>query len=208
MNERLDSQSPADKECDSAYWRDRAEKSEAALREVKTELDPEHMADHDEHQVGCHIEHAYLIAEGALEGKAIPSALTPSSAGTRITPDATLPYYDYVSDEPLEIIEANECSHHEMELSTKRFRRVFNEIHKLRRTLQSASEEIMEYPKVLVRNDVVWLETKEHELVNLEHLARGSVSDKTRNAVVMACEKARAERVKATDATTDSRVNK
>lgn len=49
--------------------------------------------------------------------------------------DATLPYWDFVSDEPLGIIEANECSHHETSLSVQRFRRAFNEIHKLRREL-------------------------------------------------------------------------
>lgn len=38
-------------------------------------------------------------------------------------------YEDFVSDEPLEIIEGNECSYHKQELATQRFRRVFNEYH-------------------------------------------------------------------------------
>lgn len=45
-------------------------------------------------------------------------------------------YHDFVSDEPLNIIEANECSTSDLNsLATKRFRRAFNEIERLEREL-------------------------------------------------------------------------
>jgi hypothetical protein len=44
-------------------------------------------------------------------------------------------YTDFVSDEPLEIIRANECESQVGSLSTKRFRRLWNEIVDLRAQL-------------------------------------------------------------------------
>lgn len=49
------------------------------------------------------------------------------------------------------------------------------------------------YPKIIVNNDVVWLQLSEHDLVNLEALADYNVSDKGRIAVRKACEEARAK---------------
>jgi cell division protein FtsL len=38
-------------------------------------------------------------------------------------------YVDYVSNEPLDIIEANECAYRTWQLTTQRFRAVFNALH-------------------------------------------------------------------------------
>lgn len=45
-------------------------------------------------------------------------------------------YRDFVSDEPLEIIRHNECNSLDGSLSTKRFRRFWNEIVTLRTRIQ------------------------------------------------------------------------
>lgn len=57
---------------------------------------------------------------------------------TEAPPESPVPYLNFVSDEPLEVIEANECQHHVLDLSTSRFRRLFNELHKLKRSVPSA----------------------------------------------------------------------
>lgn len=62
------------------------------------------------------------------------------------------------------------------------------------RCVRSERKEIMEtYPRIIVNQDVVWLQLGPHDIVNLEALADYKVSDKGRIAVRKACEKARAE---------------
>ena len=58
---------------------------------------------------------------------------------------------------------------------------------------QSAIKETTMFPKIIVNNDVVWLQLSEHDLVNLEAFADYKLSDKARIAVRKACEKARAD---------------
>jgi len=52
-----------------------------------------------------------------------------------------------VSDEPLEIIRANECEYDPGSLSTRRFRRLWNEIVDLRAELKTANDKSAVTPK-------------------------------------------------------------
>ena len=49
------------------------------------------------------------------------------------------------------------------------------------------------FPRLLVRDDVVWLQLAEHDLVNLEALASGDLSQRARQAVIKACQIARSD---------------
>lgn len=49
-------------------------------------------------------------------------------------------YKDFVSDEPLDVIRANECQHPRVDsVATTRFRRLFNEIEKLQAEVERLS---------------------------------------------------------------------
>ena len=50
-------------------------------------------------------------------------------------------YTSDVSDEPLSVIQANECEYRLSTLATRRFRRVFNEIESLRGELADMTRE-------------------------------------------------------------------
>jgi len=55
-------------------------------------------------------------------------------------------YVDFVSDEPLDSIRANECEYRLHELSTQRFRRLWNEIEVLRAELAGKQNAPMDIP--------------------------------------------------------------
>lgn len=70
----------------------------------------------------CHVSLNLMVAASHLTGWG-------SVCSYRPMPNESHTPWTGASDERLDIIESNECSYHPAELSTKRFRRVFNEYH-------------------------------------------------------------------------------
>lgn len=108
---------PADKDRDAAL-------NACAKAYIDAPSDGTHLSDHDK-----------AVNSGVLRCIQAIRALAPlPELGARS--ERGDPYYDFVSEEPLDIIEANECSTNDLSLlATRRFRRVFNELYRLRREL-------------------------------------------------------------------------
>lgn len=74
------------------------------------------------------------------------------------TPRKSITYTDFVSDEPLEIIRANECEYDPTTLSTKRFRALWNEIERLRALSHAALPSEVEGLRAALRKALPHLE--------------------------------------------------